>query len=295
MKNIPGLITLLLILHGVVFHADANALEEHLLPLLNQKCLKCHGEQKANADISFHRITSANQLLEDPELLQRILEAIDSNAMPPDGEPPLDENTRTAALTTLKAMLRDATRGETISRSPVRRLNRFQYNNSVRDLFQLNRDVFALPEKLMTRHENYLIRPAESSLAESALAAKMPDSVQVASHSLNTTPGLQDVSAFPKDLRAEHGFDNQANQLTLSPLLLDAFLRLSVSIVESPDFNDQSVGIWKSFFEAPAEGTDLHAEIKGRLTQFLRIAFRGPVDDETLGRYTAYTNRKMDQ
>jgi hypothetical protein len=295
MQAMARAIFVFIIVGGFVSEADGGNLEDQLLSLLSQKCARCHGEQKANADVSFHRITSANQLLEDPELLQRILEAIDSNAMPPDGEPPLDENTRTAALTTLKAMLRDATRGETISRSPVRRLNRFQYNNSVRDLFQLNRDVFALPEKLMTRHENYLIRPAESSLAESALAATMPDSVQVASHSLNPTPGLQDVSAFPKDLRAEHGFDNQANQLTLSPLLLDAFLRLSVSIVESPDFNDQSVGIWKTFFEAPAEGTDLHAEIKGRLTQFLRIAFRGQVDDETLGRYTAYANSKMDQ
>jgi hypothetical protein len=192
-------------------------------------------------------------------------------------------------------MLRDATRGKTAARSPVRRLNRFQYNNSVRDLFQLKQDVFALPEKLMTRHDNYLIRPAESALAESAMAANMPDSVQVASHSLNPVLGLQGVSAFPKDLRAEHGFDNQANQLTLSPLLLDAFLRLSVSIVESPDFNEQTVGIWKEFFEAPAKGADLHGEIKGRLKRFLRIAFRGPVDDETLERYTAYAISKIDQ
>lgn len=284
-----------IIVGGFVSLPDGGNFEDQLLPLLTQKCARCHGEDKPDADVTFHKLSSANKLLKDPELLQRIFEAIDSNAMPPDGEPPLDENTRTEVLTTLKSMLRGATREKTVSRLPVRRLNRFQYNNSVRDLFQLNRDVFALPEKLMTRHDNYLTRPGASAPEGFALAAKMPDSVQVASYSLNPALGLQDVSAFPKDLRAEHGFDNQADQLTLSPLLLDAFLRLSVSIVESPDFNAQSVGIWNEFFNVPAEGTDLPAEIKSRLRPFLRIAFRGTVENETLDRYTAYAVNKIDQ
>ena len=68
---------------------------------------------------------------------------------------------------------------------------------------------------------------------------------------------MKGVKSFPKDLRASHGFDNQANQLTLSPLLLDSFLRLAVSILESPDFNERSVGIWNDFFREPPAGTDL--------------------------------------
>ena len=56
-------------------------------------------------------------------------------------------------------------------------------------------------------------------------------------------------TTVPQDLRASHGFDNQANQLTLSPLLFDAFLRLSVSVVK-PDFNENTVGIWNTFFKA---------------------------------------------
>ena len=59
----------------------------------------------------------------------------------------------------------------------------------------MKRNVFALPEKLMTRHDNYLQRGTD----------KVPDVVQVASHSLNPQPGLREVSAFPKDLRASHG------------------------------------------------------------------------------------------
>ena len=45
------------------------------------------------------------------------------------------------------------------------------------------------------------------------------------------------VAPFPQDQRAEHGFDNQADHLTLSPLLMESFLTLSQTIVESPDLN----------------------------------------------------------
>jgi hypothetical protein len=182
-------------------------------------------------------------------------------------------------------MLRKATAGNEARPNQIRRLNRFQYNNSVKDLFQLKVDVFKLPEKLMTREGNYLHTGTN----------KMPDRVNVASFALNPKAGLSEVKSFPKDLRASHGFDNQANQLTLSPLLLDAFLRLSVSIVESPDFNEGNVGIWNEFFKEPAPESDKRQEIKKRIQSFLELAFRGAVDDATLERYTAYTLSKMEQ
>jgi hypothetical protein len=256
-----------------------------LLSLVRQKCLKCHGETEVNGEVNFKQIKRQRQFLSQPKLLDRMISALENNNMPPEGEPPLDEKTRGELVATLKSMLKQATAGKNVSRLKIRRLNRFQYNNSVKDLFQLKLDVFGLPEKLMTRHDNYLQRGV----------GKVPDVVQVASHSLNPLPGLREVSAFPKDLRASHGFDNQADQLTLSPLLLDAFLRLSVSIVESADFNEQNVGIWNDYFKAPPEGTEPHAEAKQRLARFLRMAFRGPVDEETLDRYTQYAVATMEQ
>ena len=276
---------LLFLLGGVTTESRADDVVDFLNPLVAKHCLKCHGGEKVNGEVNFKPITTAAQLLAQPALINKMIEAVDSNDMPPEGEPQLDEKIRTRLLATLKTMLRDSTSGKERTPSPIRRLNRFQYNNSVKDLFQLQLDVFELPEKLMSRHDNYL-HPASN---------KMPDKVRVASLALNPKAGLRDVKAFPKDLRAGHGFDNQANQLTLSPLLLDAFLRLSVSIVESPDFNEQTVGIWNEFFRQPAEGTDSQAEIKRRLEPFMKMAFRGRVDAETLDRYTAYATSKMKQ
>lgn len=274
---------LFLVVACCIAKTQAEDFQQVLQPLLQQNCVHCHGDDEANAEINFEKLFKARDFLDRPALIEKVWEAIDSGAMPPDGEPALNPVVRSQAVKTLKAMLRMATEHAPRASVPVRRLNRFQYNNTVRDLFQLNRDVFALPEKLMTRHSNYL----HSSKA-------MPQTLQVASHALEPLPGLANVQSFPKDLRAEHGYDNQANQLTLSPLLLDAFLRLSVSIMESPDFNEQTVGIWDDFFAAPSDPVDRDAVIRQRLAAFLRIAFRGPVDDETIDRYSSYAVAKID-
>jgi len=261
----------------------ADDFDRFLAPLFQGHCVDCHNNDDANGRVNLQAITSSKQFLEQPTLLKELIDVIDANDMPPEGATPLDEAQRSQLLTILKQSLREATAGQTGERLPVRRLNRFQYNNAVRDIFQLNRDVFSLPEKLMTRHSDYL----------SGSTGQMPDRVSVASHSLNPQAGLKDVNAFPKDLRASHGFDNQANQLTLSPLLLDAFLRLSVSIVESADFNEQTVGIWNDFFAAPDDAANLPVEVRQRLTKFLPLTFRRPVDDETLDRYVSYAATGM--
>ena len=284
-KILFRLFFLMLILVSTCAELVTAAGDLDLLSVVRQKCLKCHGGAEVNGEVNFKPLKRERQFLGQPQLLDQMISALENNNMPPEGEPPLDQKTRGELVVTLKSMLRQATAGKSVSRLKIRRLNRFQYNNSVRDLFQLKRDVFALPEKLMTRHDNYLQRGT----------GKVPDVVQVASHSLNPQPGLREVSAFPKDLRANHGFDNQADQLTLSPLLLDAFLRLSVSIVESPDFNQQNVDIWNDYFKAPPEGTELPAEVRKRLARFLRMAFRGPVDKETLERYVQYAAGTMKQ
>ena len=276
---------LIFVFGGMDAEIQAGDFDQFLKPLLARKCAKCHGGEKVSGDVNLKLLTTAEKLHEQPELIQQIFEAIDSNSMPPEDEPGLDEQTRTKLLTELKRMLQESVSDKEVEVLRVRRLNRFQYNNSVKDLFQLKIDVFSLPEKLMTRHQNYLSSPAR----------EMPNNVKVASHSLAPEAGLKDVNAFPQDLRAAHGFDNQANQLTLSPLLLDAFLRLSVSIVESPDFTEQNVGIWNDFFKEPAASAELPDEVRKRLERFLTIAFRGPVDVETLQRYTDYTVAKTNQ
>ena len=185
----------------------ASDFDAFVKPLVAETCSRCHGGEEVYGKVDLKQITTAQQFLERPSLIKKMIEVIDANGMPPDGEPQLDKEVRTKLLAALKTMLREAALTSEAHRIQIRRLNRFQYNNSVKDLFQLKLDVFKLPEKLMTRYGNYLHPKSE----------EMPDRVNVASHSLNPKAGLTGVNVFPKDLRASHGFDNQANQLTLSP------------------------------------------------------------------------------
>ncbi|MED5278275.1 MAG: DUF1587 domain-containing protein, partial [Verrucomicrobiota bacterium] len=259
----------------------ADDFQQKLQPIFAKHCVKCHGGEKVKGKVNLKEIANAGQFLAKPELIKEIIDVIDAGDMPPEDEPQLKPADRSAMLTSLKAMLQTAATGQIAKRNPPRRLNRFQYNNAVRDLFQLNRAVFGLSEKLMTRETIYLNAP------------KMPERVNARSLALHPTGGMGEVKPFPQDLRASHGFDNQANQLTLSPLLLDAFFRLSISIVDSPDFNENSVGIWNDFFMPPGEGADVSAEIRRRIAGFLRQAFRGPVEPATVDRYTAYALGKL--
>ena len=266
--------------------AADNAFESVLRPALTQHCVKCHGGQKViKGKVNMFEIKRGGQLLAKPKLIKEMVEVLDARDMPPETEPALDAKKRAAMLTTLRAMLRQSVEGHQVKHVRVRRLNRFQYNNSIRDLFQLDRDVFQLSEKLMTRESNYLM----------SRDGRMPAQVAATSRSLNRSGGLRGVESFPKDLRAQHGFDNQADQLTLSPLLLEAFLRLAVSVVESPDFNKDTVGAWDRLFAAPPDDADLKTVFESRLRPFLVLAFRGPVDDATLSRYVSYGHAKTRQ
>ncbi|MCA8998493.1 MAG: DUF1592 domain-containing protein [Planctomycetaceae bacterium] len=266
----------------------ANNGYSHLAPAFKTYCASCHGpDSTMEGDILLTDQTIAN-LEENADLTRKLIEALDSRAMPPeDEEQPADE-LRSEWIKALRPVLHAAVaKSLGTTRTPMRRMNRFQYNNAVTDLFQLNCIVFTLPERAMRVHGDYF-NPA---------SGKMPYEVTVGNRPLGKSqmiePRLGGVAAFPQDLRAEHGYDNQGDHLSLSPLLMESFLKLGESITQSPDFVPQRVGIWNSFFAAPSDDVDLEAEIRSRLMPFLTKAFRRPVDAKSLDRYTQFALHEL--
>ncbi|MFT5125341.1 MAG: hypothetical protein ACI97B_003988, partial [Verrucomicrobiales bacterium] len=147
--------------------------------------------------------------------------------------------------------------------------------------------VFTLPERMMRVHNGYF-KPETGKMAEVVTVGNRP-----LGKSQLIEKRLAGVAAFPQDLRAEHGFDNQADHLSLSPLLMDAFLKLGHSITDSADFKPRNVGIWTSFFLPPKVDADQAAEVHTRLEPFLTRAFRRPVEKAQLDRYTAFVTRQL--
>lgn len=261
-----------------------------MIDLFQKNCIQCHGQDgKIKGKVNLLEIEDVSALLHDPELLQEIVDAIDFEEMPPEDEPQIEPEARKRMLAELEGLLeKSVSEKKAFTQAPIRRMNRFQYNNAVIDLFDLRCNVFTLPERMMRVHKDYF-KPE---------TGMMEDTVTVGSRPLGKSqmiePRLAGVAAFPQDLRAEHGYDNQADHLSLSPLLMESFLALGQSITESKDFTVKNVGIWKEFFQPPESKVDTKETVRDRLLPFLTKAFRRPVSEELLDRYATYVQGQLD-
>ena len=253
--------------------------------LFSSHCIQCHGKDgKVKGKVDLLKYSTGGDLRDDPELLQAVLDAIDFGEMPPEDEKQIPLQLRDSALSQLQALLNESVEKDPVfATTRIRRMNRFQYANAVQDLLKLKVSVFPLPEKMMRDRSGYFNK---------AIKDGMPDSLTVSSRPLGKSgliePRLSGVGPFPQDLRAEHGYDNQADHLSLSPLLMEAFFQLSRTIVTSSTFGPKTVGIWKDFFEAPSKEEDVEKVLAARLKPFLTQAFRRPVKKETLKRYLSH-------
>ena len=266
------------------------------LTLFKARCVECHGKGgKVKGKLNLLEVDSAGALARDLERLETIIDVLEAREMPPESEPELSDQQRGAVVTELRGVLRAALAKDAgFAPTPIRRMNRLQYNNAVQDLLGLKVSVFPLPEKMMRDRSGYFAK---------ALAAKpprMPDAMTVSSRPLGKSgliePRLAGVGPFPQDPRAEHGFDNRGDHLSLSPFLLEAFFKLSRRIVQSQNFGTRTVGIWKTFFLPPA-GDDLKtskAVVRTRLEPFLKRAFRRPAPKALLDRYTQHVHMQLD-
>lgn len=274
--------------------AEADRFETTILPVLKSHCFKCHGEKEiVEGEVNLASL-NRETLGKNVDLLQSLIEVLDLEEMPPEDETALDSTVRLKTISELKALLQEAvSQQESYHETPIRRMNRFQYNNAVVDLLELKVELFALPERMMREHGNYF-DPA---------SGQMPATVKVGSRPLGKSqliqPRLEGVDPYPQDLRAEHGFDNRGDHLSLSPLLMESFLKLSRSIVDSSDFGPKSCRAWGWLFEPPigdalADDGKVELAVRDRLRVLLARAFRQPITDDVLNPYTNYVTARID-
>ena len=290
-KALMSCLCSLIFLIGSSMHLYATDSLKGIHTVLDSHCIKCHGKDgKVKGKVNLKELKSSNALSANPELLETLIKVLKDRDMPPEDEPPLPENERKNMVVWLEQMLSESLKGEPFLHTSIRRMNRFQYNNAVVDLLESDREIFRLNERLMRRREDYF-KPETK---------KMPAQVRVSSRPLskdidNQRPeGFKGVASFPQDKRAEHGYDNRADHLTLSPLLMESFLKLSQTISESPDLNSKECRSWPWLFASPDDGAEKTIEevIKPRITKFLRRAFRRPVDPVTLDRFVQFASKQ---
>lgn len=119
-----------------------------LEPFLNNFCIDCHGPNEQNGQVRFDKIAWQISNVDDAQRWQDVLDQLNAGDMPPqEASQPLNEelsvllDSLTGSLLTARRRLTD--HGGEIA---MRRLNRREYSNSIRDLFGFGVAYTDIPE-----------------------------------------------------------------------------------------------------------------------------------------------------
>jgi hypothetical protein len=116
--------------------AEQGGFDKAVAPFLKKHCVQCHGPQKKKADLVLHVYKDDKSLLKDRKVWQNVLQLVNAGEMPPSGKPrpamaEIENFARAVHGIFEKA---DRAAGRDPGRVTMRRLNRAEYNNTIRDL-----------------------------------------------------------------------------------------------------------------------------------------------------------------
>jgi mono/diheme cytochrome c family protein len=116
---------------------------ELALPFIEKNCLTCHGEKKAQAGFRIDRLGPDFAAAKMAEQWKEVIDRINAGEMPPEGNPRPDPKQAAAFVGWVNGQLRavESAAKNAGGRIPMRRLNRDEFANSVRDLLKLDEKI----------------------------------------------------------------------------------------------------------------------------------------------------------
>ena len=112
-------------------------LNENVMPVLREYCWDCHGDSEAKGGVNFDAHTNLMAVLRDRGTWERVIQTVRSGEMPPKkkkAQPNTEVRTNLVGWIERTLFPIDPSRPDP-GRVTLRRLNRVEYNNTVRDLF----------------------------------------------------------------------------------------------------------------------------------------------------------------
>ena len=207
---------------------EDSAFKADVAPLIQNFCVKCHTGDKPKAGINLAALADAASVPKSRKAWDRVREAIDSGTMPPEDKPQPSEAQSRKAVHALQTLLSksDCRIQNDPGRVTLRRLNRAEYRNTVRDLlavdyqpaedfpsddvgygFDNNGDVLTLPPILM---EKYMA--AAEAIAARAIVDDNPPKPPTKNVKLDDNSGGVKAKRFDRilmtngDVKAEFDF-----------------------------------------------------------------------------------------
>jgi len=121
--------------HSSAASPAATEFRTSIQPILSQYCFDCHADGVHKGEVALDQFKSDEDLLKNPELWFKVLKNVRSGIMPPQKKPHPDEKQKQQLVSWIKygAFGLDP-KAPDPGRVTVRRLNRVEYRNTVRDL-----------------------------------------------------------------------------------------------------------------------------------------------------------------
>jgi hypothetical protein len=146
MSRLPGFL-LLLFFTATALAEPTAVLEEKNRAFLKDNCLNCHNAEKQKGKVRLDDVSFSLDSVQTADLWQKILNAVNSGEMPPEDEKPPERGQKTEFLSALSETLVLARKSLSDVRGNItmRRLNRREYKNTIRDLLGINVNSQELP------------------------------------------------------------------------------------------------------------------------------------------------------
>ena len=264
-----------LIAHAVEGTADEaeppkfapDAYTKQVAPLLSKYCSKCHGIHREEAGLALHLYPNVESVLDNREMWGVISEMIDFGAMPPEDEPQPSAEERQLITDWLHSVLAyDCSQSEEPGTVTLRRLNRNEYDNTIRDLLDLDLnlardfpsddvgegfdnigDVLSLPPLLFEKYLDAAQIAAETAIISDATALKKQrrtgDQLQLSGSahldqrdavSLASRGTVTAEFELPRDgkyvLRLEAGAQQAGSEVAKAELAIDGTVRQAPAV-----------------------------------------------------------------
>src|SRR3954447_6134455 len=117
-------------------HGGESTYQKEIRPFLAKHCFACHANGKKKGDLSFDKFMDDMSVLNDRKVWDDVQQMVQSHEMPPDKRPKPEPAEVEAVLKSIHGLFDrfDKPAKPNVGRVTIRRLNRTEYNNTIRDL-----------------------------------------------------------------------------------------------------------------------------------------------------------------
>jgi hypothetical protein len=147
-------------------------LKEHIKPVMEKYCFDCHNDKKQKGDVNLLSVIDNPKLEENRKVWEKVAEVLEGGDMPPEKKPQPSDQQRDLMVKFIDGQLAKADCNGPVNpgKVTIRRLNRQEYRNTIRDLMGIDfepedfpndevgygfdniGDVLSLPPMLMEKY-----------------------------------------------------------------------------------------------------------------------------------------------